>query len=253
MRLLPPIKRARDFYLYDEKGRRFLDLYLDGGRALCGHRPNGLSNVLKNTISRGLYAPYPSVYSNRLDKVLKQGFPRFAFREVYRSTESFEKAFGGPVHFSDPAKAAESGESSLWRPFLPVSEGCERLLVQFPYPGVDAVAILSRKDNLPPSDYLSPVTESGLVRSWFDLQIRLEQSDRAVWPLLDDTGHWERTGPYLNPLCAKGEYGDLFRLYLDQGVLISPYCDKPSVIAVDIKEGSLKKLKKALKGDRHDQ
>jgi len=253
MRLVPPIKRARSFYLYDEKDRRYLDLYLDGGRGLCGHRPNGLSNVLKNTISRGLFAPYPSVYSNRLNKVLKKGFPQFTYRAVYRSLDSFEKALGEPASFFDTAKTAESGESSLWRPFLPVPEESGRLLVLFPFPGVDAVAVLSRKDELPPSDYLSPVTESGLVRSWFDLQTRLKESDRSVWSLLDDTGHWERSGPYLFPRCSEREYGDLFRFYLDKGILISPLYDKPSVIAVDIKEGSLKRLKKALKGVSHDQ
>lgn len=247
MRMITPIKRARGFYLYDDKGRRFLDLYLDGGRALCGHRPNGLSNVLKNTLSRGLYAPYPSVYDSRLDKVLKKGFPRFSRRAVYSSLDSFEKACGETVAFDDPAFSSQTGKNVIWRPYLPVPENADRLLVNLPYPGIDAVAILSDQKDLPPSDRLSPVIQAGLVRSWFDLQLRMKELDTEVWSLLDDTGHWERSGPYLRPLCAKEDYPDLFKLYLENGILISPLFDKPSVIAVDIKEGSLKKLKQALK------
>lgn len=248
MRLVPRIKRARDFYLYDEKGNRILDLYLDGGKALCGHRPNGLSNVLKNTISRGLYAPYPSVYGKRLDKVLSGGFPRFRYRSVYRSLESFEKKAGGALLFDDPASGSPGGPNMIWRPFLPVPETPGLLLVRLPYPGNDAVAVLSGTKELPPSDLLSPVAEAGMVRSWFDLQITLKETDRNTWSRFDSTGHWARTGPYLKPLCPEEEYADLFRLYLENDILISPYYDQPSISAVDIKEGSLKKLMKASKG-----
>lgn len=250
MKLIPRVKRARDYYLYDEKGNRYLDLYLDGGRALCGHRPNGLSNVLKNAIARGIYAPYPSVYEDRLFKVLKKGFSDYGNVGIYKSLESFSMAYGKNVVFSDPAIGEERSEAVVWRPFLPSSEGNDLLLVRLPYPGIEAVAILSRKSALPDSDLLSPVTTAGLVRSWFDLQNKLSEADDAIWASLDHTGHWQRRGPYLKPLCTHSEYDTLFRQYLDCGILISPEYDVPSFCAVNFKEGTLKKLFRSLKGDK---
>jgi hypothetical protein len=243
--LLPPLKRARDYYLYDEKGNRYLDLYLDDGRALCGHRPNGLSNILKNTISRGVYAPYPSVFDSRLLKILKQGFPAFNYRAVFRSLESFERAFDGEIIFTDPAIEEDGGNAVLWRPYLSLPEGCSFILVKLPYPGIDAIAVLSADKPLPASDLLSPVTQAGMVRSWFDLQARQKELDKTVWSSLDSTGHWSRKGPYLKPLCSEKEYEELFRFYLRNNVLISPYYGKPSICAVDIKEGALKKILRA--------
>ena len=36
------ISRAKDMYLYDLDGNRFLDLYLENGKLLFGHRPKNL-------------------------------------------------------------------------------------------------------------------------------------------------------------------------------------------------------------------
>ena len=70
--LLPPIRRAREFYLYDYRGRRYLDFWQNGGRAILGHRPNRLNTRLKNALSSGLLAELPSVYGARLARVVRQ-------------------------------------------------------------------------------------------------------------------------------------------------------------------------------------
>lgn len=242
MGLLPGIKRARDFYLYDGKGNRYLDLYLDGGRAICGHRPNGLSNTLKNALSRGIYAPYPSVYQERLIKVLRKGFPRFTRLGIYSSLDSFYRAAGSVIPFSDPAMAEPDGHDVRWRPYLPVGEEWHTILVSLPYPGIDVVAVLSDDRDLPPSDRISPVIQAGLVRSWFDLQDRMSTIDDTLWSVFDKTGNWKRKGPYLQPLCSERDYPDFFRTHLDSGFLISPEYGVPSICAVEVREGSLKKI-----------
>lgn len=243
---IPRIKRARGVYLYDEKGNRYLDLYLDGGRAFCGHRPNGLSNTIKNAVSRGIFAPYPSVYEERLFKVLKQGFPRYSHQGVYRSLESFIKDYGKEISFADPAKGDSDTKIMRWRPGLPLPEKNELLLIILPYPGVDAVAVLSKEKPLPNSHLLSPVLSAGLVRSWFDLQEVLGNLDQEQWTVLDKTGHWKRRGPYLEPLCSREEYDNLFALYLEADIVISPDYDCPSLCIAPVKEGSLKKLYRIL-------
>jgi len=58
--LLPVIRRARGYRLYGQDGRRYLDLWQGGGRALLGHRPARVTTVLKNVISTGLVTDLPS-------------------------------------------------------------------------------------------------------------------------------------------------------------------------------------------------
>ncbi|AHH12361.1 Peptide methionine sulfoxide reductase [Borrelia hermsii YBT] len=65
----PIIKRARFFYLYDIRGNRYLDLYLNGGLNFLGHRVQGLNLILKQTFSRGLTASYPSVFRKQFENI----------------------------------------------------------------------------------------------------------------------------------------------------------------------------------------
>ena len=243
MKLLPKVKRARDFYLYDENSDRILDLYLDKGRAISGHRPNGLSLAIKNSISRGLYAPYPSIYSGRLITLLKNEFPGFNQWEVYKSLDSFSSSYSGDLKLEDPVYGDDSSKQKIWRPYLPIEDNCELLVLSFPFPGSDVVAVLSKEAvELPASDDISTYILSGLIRSFYDLKKRMEQIDENKWSVLDETSHWNRKGPYLVPDCKEDEYGKLFKLYLDSNILISPEFGNPSICAVDIKEGTLKKL-----------
>ncbi len=53
---IPPIRRARGYRLYDHRGRRYLDLWQNGGHSLLGHRGLHLLSLLKNLMSRGLLA-----------------------------------------------------------------------------------------------------------------------------------------------------------------------------------------------------
>lgn len=244
--MIPRIKRARDFYLYDERGNRYLDLYLDQGRAINGHRPAGLSLALKNTLSRGLYAPYPSKYQDRLMKLLQKQFPGFNYRGVYRSFESYLNSNGSVGDFTDPSREDEMGKNVIWRPYREVGKDCAVLKITFPFPGCDVIAVLANdKETLPGSDSIPPYILSGLIRSWFDWKSREAKAEPENWKILDETGHWKRRGPYLTPLCSREEYGELFKFYLERGILISPEYNHCSISAVDIKEGSLKKLLKS--------
>jgi hypothetical protein len=80
LRLLPAIRRARDFRLYAEGGRRFLDLWQYGGRAILGHTPPAVLRELKNTAERGLFAPFPGPLEGRFLKALTRLFPNRVFR-----------------------------------------------------------------------------------------------------------------------------------------------------------------------------
>ena len=72
---LPEISRARGYRLYSREGGRYLDMYLDGGGAILGHRPEGLNRIFKSASSRGLWAPLPSASRGRLEKAVLRLVP----------------------------------------------------------------------------------------------------------------------------------------------------------------------------------
>lgn len=76
---LPRVRRARGYRLYTAGGRRLLDLYLDRGAALLGHRPELLGRELKNVAGRGLIGNLPSSYAALLQRVLRQALPGHAW------------------------------------------------------------------------------------------------------------------------------------------------------------------------------
>ncbi|MDR2185204.1 MAG: hypothetical protein LBO80_05985 [Treponema sp.] len=208
LKLLPPIRRARDFRLYTEDGRRLVDLWQYGGAALLGHTPPGLLRVFKNTAERGLFAPLPGRPEGRLFKALPGFFPGRSFR-LYDSEASLFRALAAGIPVSavplvsipDPALPAwEPGILSLWRPFLDLSgkdPSAERaaagkeagpgviagagpavplLVPVLPLPWTGAPRILAidkaqiRDEDFPPSDAVSPVYLAAAVRALYDLK-----------------------------------------------------------------------------------
>lgn len=72
---LPSIKRFRDFRAYGVDGTRYLDLWQADGRAFWGHTPRGLSQVVKNAVSPGLYGAFPHPHFSRIQKRVRKLFP----------------------------------------------------------------------------------------------------------------------------------------------------------------------------------
>jgi hypothetical protein len=130
LRSLPVIRRARDFRLYTEDGRRLTDLWQYGGHAILGHTPPAVLRELKNAASRGLFAPFPGCYEGRLIKALSRLFPGRLVR-LYAGEASLRLAlvragYDASAPFRDPAFPASGTVSpppgktppTLWRPFL---------------------------------------------------------------------------------------------------------------------------------------
>jgi hypothetical protein len=206
LRLLPDISRARDFRLYTASGRRLVDLWQLNGQAILGHTPPSVLRELKNTASRGLFAPFPSHLEGRLVKALSRLFPGRAVR-LFAGDASLHQALetagyaAGP--FPDPAFPAlrslpprpEKPSPVLWRPFLedppaaaaahPATpptevpaqqEAAGELLIPvlpLPWAGAPLALILSKEAearfpvSLP--ELLSPVILAAAARSVWDL------------------------------------------------------------------------------------
>lgn len=256
---LPTIVRARGFRLYDRYGNRYIDFFQNGGRAILGHRPPNLSTTVKNVLSKGLTAEYPSIYELRLIKSLHKLLPQYPGVRIYENRDSLINILrnagilpeGTELPDCLPLKGERntSTEAVLWRPFLE-SEGIVFpgvVVPLLPFPGKFVPAVLCFKDPkleklLPPSALCSPLLLAGLTRIVYDLMKEIAERDIGEWGTFVVDG-WERKGPYLLPVHKNGgEYGELYNELLEAGIVVNPHFPGPSIIPGEYSQGEVKKL-----------
>ncbi len=262
---MPQIRRSREYHLYDFAGKRYLDLFLDDGRALLGHRPPGIPLELKNTFSKGLCAPYPSVYEQRFYRGLGVLFPEYDDFRVYRNLERVRMIFHehgitgtGRGISNPPFDSPGKNMAAFWRPFLPEPEGKAYslpgnpgyVIPVLPCPGnfypVPVCVKKKEGNDLPRSDSVSPALLSALTRSIYELEKFSRQYNEDLWKRFP-APFWERKGPYL--LLRQGnELPELFRKCLGNGILIPPDDRSPGIIPASWTEGEVTFLQENLEG-----
>jgi hypothetical protein len=261
LRQLPPIRRAREYHLYDVRGRRYLDLWQEGGRCLLGHRPGRLVPVLKAALSKGLLAELPSVYSGRLQAVLARMFPAYrAFYLLPEEAAALQLAahqLGRPIpgRVADPVLAGSAPEQALvrrWRPLqlppptsAPAAEA-EVLLPVLPFGlgPAPVVACLLRDPvpGLPAPAPLSPLLLAGALRSLHDLA-RLRLPGWLEPDLLAGAPGWRQRGIYVVAGFEERRYPEVFGAFLEAGVLLSPTYPGPSILPCgELSGGELQKM-----------
>ncbi|MDR1839707.1 MAG: hypothetical protein LBQ93_09030 [Treponema sp.] len=252
LKQIPTVLRARGFRLYTQNGKRLVDLWLNGGAAILGHTPPNLLRELKNTASRGLYAPFPHFTESRFLKALSKLFPNRSFR----------------LYAAPPKELAElftSGAVKLWRPFtdaavpftieknsppilVPVLSGIQLWRDNLPL-GLCVVTAESENQlaNLPVSDILSPVLLAVATRGVYDL---LSAQDRAkpnfprIAKALQTSKTWQRRGIYLYPKEKRESetWPALFNKFLDAGFLLPPTPSQPLILPGELFDGEEAKL-----------
>ena len=257
--IIPEIKRSRGYLLYDTNGNRYLDLYQDSGRAILGHRMEGLSRVVKSTVARGLTASYPSIYTNRVEKGLKLLFPDVTEFRVYGNIERamafLSEIEGDSVSKSDftdfPSKECRYG---IWRPFLNTVlkwHKFDYFIPILPFPGnFNPVVLAVNKVNnvLAPSDDLSPMICDLLVKSISALKKQTEK-DSCMEIFNFYSPIWERTGPYLRFKLKGEDYSKLYKKALKNSVLLPPESWLPGIIPCYYENGQLKNFLKMIRSD----
>jgi hypothetical protein len=249
---LPPIGRARGYRLYALCGRRFVDLWQYGGRALLGHTPPGLLKTLKNAASRGLFAPLPHPARMRLEKALKKLFPGCSFR-IYRDRAALLAALKStdPV-FTGAGRSVAAQGPALWRPFwdedapLAFGDAPAVFVPALPLPWMNAPEILVLKRTAEGAagespgawDPVSPLFLSALARAVYELiaasQSRLPLNLKKYsrdFPL------WKRRGIYLLFNGETGLYESLFTCFLDRGFLLPPNPALPAILPPGLSPG----------------
>jgi len=248
---MPNVLRARGFRLYTEKGRRLVDLWLNGGAAILGHTPPDILRELKNTASRGLYAPFPHFSENRYKKALSKLFSGYGFRLYAAPPPELETLI-------------KDGTAGFWRPFIDsslpflIEDKAPPLLVPV-LPGIQlwrgglpfGLCIIAAKSEsglaqLPAGDMLSPVLLAVAARGLYDIlasPLRAKPVFPRTFKALK-TSLWRRQGIYLtlkeNP--SPQTWESLFNKFLEAGFLIPPNPAAPLILPGELSDGEDAKL-----------
>lgn len=252
LREMPVIRRAREYHLFDNTGKRFLDLYLDGGKALLGHRPEGFSLIVKNTLARGVYASYPSheeANMLRAAKILWERYPQIRYYNNSKLVELWLAEQGlirSVADITDPCLAG-TGRTSLWRPWMPAAE--DVIFPVLPVPGECGILVCAKDSiaELPQGDLPSPVNAAGINRCLWNLTALLKKSPECPADSqrqLPAFAGWCRKANYLLWEGENADYPSVFRRFLVEGVLLPPDPDCPAVLPPVLTSGDLKILNK---------
>jgi hypothetical protein len=252
----PMVLRARGYRLYTQSGKRLIDLWLNGGAAVLGHTPANMLRELKNTASRGLYAPFPHFMENRFLKALSKLLPGRYFRFY-------------------AAPPLELSAASLWRPFenkkmldtVSIPDTLVPSTSVLVLPGIQGwntdglplgLCVVSAKSeseltHLPPGDILSPILLAVATRGVHDLIAATQQvaaTQRAepqllrTFKVLQTQTKWQRQGIYLylKEEHEPDEYAALFHRFLDAGFLLPPVSFHPLILPGELSDGEDAKL-----------
>lgn len=251
--LLPPIRRARLWRLYAEAqaaGRpgRFLDFWMDDGRALLGAKGTGIGTAAKAAVDMGLTRPFPSVHKARLEKALMARYPGYSAVCLYRNEERARAA---------AAAISPNAGIELLRPFAlhlkPAQAVVPRVAMPLlPCPPVLAPAALLFRDaadaEAAGGDIVPPLNLACAHRALCELDRFALTYNEGLWKRVDRRlkPYFERSGPYLYARAKSEDYEGLFTAALGAGVLISPDPERPSIIPGDFDDGELAALVVAL-------
>ena len=249
--VLPLIRRARGFRLYDMQGKRTLDLWREG--AILGHRGASALTAMKAGLDQGLAAGLPSAWEGRLCAALARMFPDYPSVLIFSSRARALAALSLPSDPWDPAAgaaapgAAEAASAALWRPFLPTAVGARVLLPVLPMTVCGAPApaccALGAFHALPASDHLPGFLLAGALRALAALSggSPSRPSPRLGNPILeravDGARGWERTGPYVRAVFPAVEFPRVHGEFLRAGVLLCPAYPGPSILPGDCSPG----------------
>ena len=241
---IPSIVRARGFYLYTKTGKRIVDLWQDGGKAILGHKPPGLLRELKNSSERALFAPFPHTAQERFFKALLQLFPAKAFR-VYQHKSVMYSAlqragFQTENGITDPALSpCQQSPCTLWRPFIKIDDA-PILVPILPWSWSPQVLVVDPHLDFPlESDIISTALLSGATRAVHNLVAALK-AKRSVSPLLQESMQntlWNLKGIYVHIRRPESCYEALFRLFFEAGFLIPPDPLTPLILPESLSKG----------------
>lgn len=255
------VRRARGPFLYTASGKRLLDMYLEGGRAILGWRGGKGYTVFKNVLSRGAIG---SFYTGEEDSIVQ------AVNMLFENSATEKRKV---IIFRDKSTALRTAytlskdSTMFWRPwggtkgdredalYMKAASNADCIVFVPPFPWGEALYMLAVKERVEGADSIestfipSPLASS-IVRSIYDLKAQLPLRGEKDWFSYDKVlcRFFVRQGPYLFPSIGengeRGEerYDDFITACLECGIVISPSYSVPSIIFPATDEGVFKKL-----------
>jgi hypothetical protein len=242
---LPAIRRARGWRLYAENGRRFLDLWSDGGRSAAGRRTGNQGRLAKELLDRGLVSGLPSFWEDRLRKELASWMPAYS-RFLFFSTEfevlSLLEDFGLSAGRARPFGSWLGDDAGA---------GADLVLVTLPLAPAWSFAVLALKEGrmageLPDPQPLATIKLALGARALSEFRRFEREIGEPHWARMDRyiSGLFERKGPWLIPRYAADAHAQFFDACLASGILISPCYGEPSIIPGEFEDGEVAALGK---------
>lgn len=262
---IPPLRRARGYRLYSYDNKTLLDLYLDGAAAIMGHKSGSALLHLKNTAQQGVFAPYPSIQSNRLKKALSSLYPDLC-NFVIISNFKRAKELLASVAFYHPLLPLENREdlcaTALRLIKIPLAGNATPAVVASPkgialppnYPSRDegVSAFLLSAATRAVYDFITFKTVYSTINfDWWDLALQKSINLIAHSNNENQTDNLQkdgfmRKGAYLYYLGDEESYALRFDKALKHDVLIAPHWGEPSLLPFQSTPGERNKIVKAL-------
>jgi len=275
------IRRAREFRLYTADGRRFVDLYLDNGRAILGHRTRTIGRRVLEEMSRTGGAALSGRWEARAWKALSRLFPGrniAVFTGLGEAVAALRKIslLGPTARPTDPpcfygarrglCDAEYSPDVWYWRPFLPEEAMPPPEAIQLPILPVPAafgiqVVTAPRRRRLPDGGQRpAEVAFAVLTRAIADLRsansggeperdskgrprTRGQLSGRSERALSEVGDAWvARCGPYLVPRWCPLEESEAVRRFAEKGFYLGPSDRTTLVMPALLSRGELQAL-----------
>ena len=248
--LIPPIKRARGYRLYDYRGNRYLDLYQNNGHSILGHRSDKITKAIKNVISCGLITDLPSIYQKRIKKELSITFKQYKSFFIFNSMEEalniISRIKGKAIDKISDQVFENIYKVSYYRPFLSENtlkelySKADILIPLFPFSVGGSPVIVCFKEIIE-NDFerpISPFILAGTLKSINNLK-------KAVLPEYQfniNNEYWIKKGIYIIPKIKPEKYKKIFKFFIDNRILISPEINKPSILPGEVSPGEIKKM-----------
>lgn len=262
--LVEPIRRAKGDFLYTYGGRRLVDLWKQGGRAILGHGSSHQLTRLKDTLARGVWMPAPHPGTHHLERALQKLFPGKEiriYRGLNRALGHLGRILDRPVHWEDipdPASPWNTRDDeprtnpvALWRPWAAVPTEADLLIPVLPvaWPEEVAVVLFSKTAGrqAPPSELISPVFAEYAQRAVHDLLLALQEQALPRLPRTQKvlgSSIWKGQGLYwyLDPDTGGDTVAGLFQRFLAEGFLMPPVATDPLILPFDLSPGLDAKL-----------
>ncbi len=148
-----------------------------------------------------------------------------------------------PSYF--PSAEGDKSGTAFWHPFSgddlsALLDAFKYVIPVIPFPGsFSPCLLLSKTSSVPEGERISPVLLAPFITSVYKLAEKSKSSPYDFWD--NDAAEldklWRRKGAYLIPSYRHEQHENIFSTFLENGYLLSPDFNIPSILPAEISKG----------------